>query len=243
MREYDNASAAGRALAADLQALAEGAAWRAGMEGMDAIDMQIVNNLQQEFPLVADPFTAIGAPFGLSAEAVIARLQAIKELNIIRQISAIFDTRTLGYKSSLVAMSTEPEDELHAAHVLNAHSVVSHNYKRNHEFNLWFTIAVPGHSSLDQTVDVLHTEARAISTRILPTLRLFKIGVTLDMTGEQDPARQSAPAYGEFRRPATPPPLSDDDLAFIRALQEDLPLVRRPFAYIAEHIGRSEGEL
>src|SRR5437899_1695921 len=99
------------------------------MDGMDAIDKLIVNRLQEEFPLTARPFLAIGAPHQISEDEVIARLRAIKVLNIVRQISAIFDTRTLGYKSSLVAMSTRPEDELHAAHTLNAHPGVSHNYK------------------------------------------------------------------------------------------------------------------
>jgi DNA-binding Lrp family transcriptional regulator len=213
------------------------------MEAMDSSDRLIINALQEEFPLVSRPFAAIGASHGLSEDEVIARLAAIKELNVIRQISAIFDTRTLGYRSSLVAMRTAPEDELHAAHILNEHPGVSHNYKRDHEFNLWFTIAVPAHSSLERTVEVLHERSHAISTRRLPTLRLFKIGVTLDMTGEEDPARQSDPAYGEFRRPATPPALDDMDVAWIRILQEDLPLTPRPFLHLASSIGRSEDDL
>lgn len=213
------------------------------MDEMDAVDKVLVNRLQEEVPLVPDPFAVVGSPYGLSEDEVIARMTAIKNLHIVRQISAIFDTRTLGYRSSLVAMSTRPDDELHAAHTLNQHPGVSHNYKRNHDFNLWFTIAVPGTSSLEQTVDVLHREARAISTRILPTLRLFKIGVTLDMTGEADPARKSNPAYGEFRRPQSPPPLSDEDISWIRALQEDMPLVPRPFTQIARGVGRTEVEL
>jgi DNA-binding Lrp family transcriptional regulator len=213
------------------------------MENLDTIDKLIVNRIQEEFPVAPRPFADLGLPHGLSEDEVIARLARVKELHIVRQISAIFDTRTLGYKSSLVAMRTRPEDEVHAAHTLNMHPGVSHNYKRNHDFNLWFTIAVPGHSSLERTVEVLHREARAISTRILPTLKLFKIGVTLDLTGEEDPARRSEPAYGESKRPATPPLLSDEDITWIRVLQEDLPLVPRPFALLAEQIGCSEDDL
>jgi DNA-binding Lrp family transcriptional regulator len=210
---------------------------------MDRTDKLIITALQEEFPLTARPYAAIGERYGLTEDDVLARLKSIKDLNILRQISAIFDTRTLGYTSSLVAMSTKPEDELHAAHTVNGHPGVSHNYKRDHHFNLWFTIAVPPGSSLEDTVDVLHREARAESTRILPTLKLFKIGVTLDMTGELDPARKSEPAYGEFRRTVTPPPLTDEDLSFIRVLQEDLPLVPRPYAQLASAIGRSEDDL
>lgn len=210
---------------------------------MDRTDKLIITALQEEFPLVSRPFAAIGEPHGLGEQEVIDRLRAIKSQNIVRQISAIFDTRTLGYKSSLVAMATLPEDELHAAHTLNGHPGVSHNYKRDHHFNLWFTIAVPPASSLEETVAVLHREARALSTRILPTLKLFKIGVTLDMTGEADPTRQSAPAYGEFRRLIAPPPLTEEDLAYIRLLQEDLPLVPQPYAELAASIGRAEADL
>jgi DNA-binding Lrp family transcriptional regulator len=219
------------------------AARRALMDGLDRISQLLVNRIQEEFPLTPRPFADLGAPHGIDEQEVIARLQTAKELNIVRQISAIFDTRTLGYKSSLVAMATRPEDELDAAHVLNEHPGVSHNYKRNHSFNLWFTIAVPPTCSLERTVDVLHRETRAVSTRILPTLKLFKIGVTLDLTGEADPARKSEPAYGESKRPSVPPPLSDEDIAWIRALQEDLPLVTKPFALLAERIGRSEDDL
>jgi DNA-binding Lrp family transcriptional regulator len=210
---------------------------------MDRIDQLIVNRIQEEFPLTPRPFQDLGAPHDIGEDEVIRRLEAAKEANVVRQISAIFDTRTLGYKSSLVAMATRPEDELHAAHVLNAHPGVSHNYKRNHQFNLWFTIAVPGDHDLEQAVQVLHEEARAISTRILPTLRLFKIGVTLDLTGEADPARQSDPAYGEFKRPAAPVELAGEDRAYIRALQEDLPLVPRPFALLAKQLDRTEDDL
>jgi len=213
------------------------------MESMDAIDRLIVNRIQEEFPLVSRPFAEIGAPHALGEDEVIARIQGVKDANIIRQISAIFDTRTVGYKSSLVAMSTSPEDELHAAHVLNAHPGVSHNYKRNHHFNIWFTVAVPGDHELQPTIDALHRQARAISTRVLPTLRLFKIGVTLDMTGEAPLGRQSDPAYGEFKRPADAIAVTDEDKAYIMALQEDLPLVPQPYKLLAEGIGRSEGDL
>ena len=213
------------------------------MEDMDRQDQLIINRLQEAFPLVSRPFAEIGEPYGLGEDEVIARLAAIKERNIVRQISAIFDTRTLGYKSSLVAMSTHPEDELHAAHVLNAHPGVSHNYKRNHHFNLWFTIAVPGDQDLEAVVDILHREARALSTRILPTLKLFKIGVTLDMTGEAELGRRSEPAYGEHKRPAQPIQVSEEDRAYIRVLQEDLPLTPRPYALLAEQVGRTEADL
>ena len=103
---------------------------------------------------------------------------------MLRQLSAIFDTRALGYTSALVAAKVDPDHIDDAAAVINAHPGVSHNYKRNHAYNLWYTIAVPPGESLDEHIDVLHRESGALVTRKLPTLKLYKIGVKLDMTGK-----------------------------------------------------------
>ena len=113
-----------------------------------------------------------------------------------------FDTRSLGYASSLVAAKIAPEQLDAAVSVINSHPGVSHNYLRNHEFNLWYTIAVPPTSKLglENTVDLLHRLSGAESTRLLPTLRLFKIGVRFDVEGDAKPGDQSAPAYTEANR-------------------------------------------
>ena len=103
---------------------------------------------------------------------------------MLRQLSAIFDTRALGYGSALVAAKVDPDRVDEAAAVISAHPGVSHNYKRNHAYNLWYTIAVPPGDALDEHVDVLHRESGALVTRKLPTLKLYKIGVKLDMTGK-----------------------------------------------------------
>ena len=111
------------------------------------------------------------------------RVARVKELGVLRQLSAIFDTRALGYGSALVAAKIDPDRVDEAAAVISAHPGVSHNYKRNHAYNLWYTIAVPPGDSLEEHVDVLHRESGALVTRKLPTLKLYKIGVKLDMTG------------------------------------------------------------
>ena len=72
-----------------------------------------------------------------------ARVARVKELGVLRQLSAIFDTRALGYGSALVAAKIDPDRVDEAAAVISAHPGVSHNYKRNHAYNLWYTIAVP----------------------------------------------------------------------------------------------------
>jgi DNA-binding Lrp family transcriptional regulator len=210
---------------------------------MEDRDKRLLNVIQAEFPLASRPFEALGASLGLSEAEVIGCIEALKGQKIIRQIGGIFDTRSLGYASSLVAMRIAPERLDRAAAVVNEHPGVSHNYKRNHPFNLWFTVAVPPGSELQWTVDRLHQMAGAESTRILPTLRLFKIGVQLDMEGKAGADRVEAP-YSEAKRPkAGREGLSSLHIAAIRELQEDLPLVPQPYAPMAERIEISEGRL
>lgn len=205
---------------------------------MDAIDQHLLNEMQDRFPLVREPFAELAARAGTSERDVIERLGALRECGILRQVSPIFDTKALGYATSLVAMRV-PEDGLkHAADVVNAHPGVSHNYRRTHEFNMWFTVAVPPGADLEAHVDALHREAGAISTRLLPTLRLFKIGVTLDMTGERAMNDRSDPQYThEQREVASRNTLTQRDIDIVRAVQGDLALEPDPFAAPAAALG------
>lgn len=211
---------------------------------MDSIDKDILNYLQREFPLQREPFEVIGQEAGIAADEVIRRIEALKRGRVIRQISAIFDTRVLGYESSLVAARVHPEQLNTAAKAINSHPGVTHNYERNNEFNLWYTVAVPPDSrlGLEKTVNVLKAISGAEKMRILPTLKLFKIGVTLDMK-EGATARKEAPQYGESDRQGADRNISEEDKAAIRALQEDVPLTPRPFDLRAGEIGLTAGEL
>ena len=93
----------------------------------------------------------------MTEDEVMARVQRLLDERIIRQVTPIFDTRALGYSSMLVAAKVDPENPWRAANVINAHPGVSHNYLRNHEFNIWFTIATEPDSQLglEGTLDVL----------------------------------------------------------------------------------------
>jgi DNA-binding Lrp family transcriptional regulator len=213
---------------------------------MDDLDRRLLNVIQAEFPLVSRPFQALGTPLDLPEGDIIDRIAALKHRRVIRQISAIFDTRSLGYKSSLVAMRVQPDRLDAAAAAVNGHPGVSHNYKRDHAFNLWFTLAVPPASDLEWTVQHLHAMAGADSTRILPTLRLFKIGMQLDMEGKTGAERveSAAGGYSDSRRPsAGRHGLRPVDVAVIRELQEDIPLIPEPYRPMADRAGLSEKDL
>jgi DNA-binding Lrp family transcriptional regulator len=207
------------------------------------LDRELLNAVQWDFPLEPRPYAALGDRLGISEADTRARVAHVKELGVLRQLSAIFDTRALGYGSSLVAAQVDPDRVDAAAAVINEHPGVSHNYKRNHRYNLWYTIAVPPGDSLEEHVDVLHRTSGAIVTRRLPTLKLYKIGVKLDMTGNT--AADAKAEVLEHERPERrdhmdAPELSDLEVAAITVVQDDLPLTERPFAGYGERIGCDE---
>lgn len=211
---------------------------------IDDLDQRLLNEMQDKFPLIREPFRELALRTSSTESDVLAHLTAMRESGVLRQVSPIFDTKALGYATSLVAMSVPEERLAEAAEIVNAHPGVSHNYRRTHEFNLWFTIAVPAGSDLQAHVDALHRDARATSTRMLPTLRLFKIGVTLDMTGQREMDHKSKPQYThEQREVAATQTLTARDIEVVRAVQGDLALEPDPFAAPAAELGLTVDEL
>lgn len=206
---------------------------------LDERDQDLLNAIQTEFPLVPRPFATLGDRLGESEAAVLRRYQRLKDERIIRQVSAIFDTRKLGYASSLVATAVDEDRVDEAADVISAHPGVSHNYRRDHEFNIWWTIAVPPGTDLQTHVNALHRLCGASSTRVLPTLKLYKIGVDLDVSDERAMDAQSKlPAYRAT--PRTAEDLTDEEIGYVRELQEDLVVEPAPFASMADRLGVSE---
>lgn len=205
----------------------------------------ILDRLQAHIPLVPRPFLSVAEELGLSERDILDCLAEQRSAGVVRQVSAIFDTRTLGYQSSLVA-ARYPEDQLDAAAaVINRHPGVSHNYRRDHEFNLWYTIAVPPGRPLEADVDELHRASSASSSRLLPTIRTYKIGVRFALGKDQKKSGGATPGghgHGHARKDAGPLPLTQTDIQAIRALQDDLEAVERPFDAPAHQRGFSSAE-
>ncbi len=210
---------------------------------LDDLDKRLLNLMQGHFPIAPRPYQHVAAEAGIDEQDVIARVQRLLDERIIRQVTPIFDTRALGYSSMLVAAKVDPENPWRAATVINAHPGVSHNYLRNHEFNIWFTIATEPDSPLgvDGTLEVLARIAGAESIRQLPTLKLFKIRMDLEMEGDTQAlakAVEVAPPAETERQP-----YDQRDIAVIRALQGDLPVISEPYRPAAQALGLQQGEL
>ena len=115
---------------------------------LDELDKRLLNLMQGSFPIAPRPYQHVATEAGITEEEAIARVSRLLDERIIRQVTPIFDTRALGYSSMLVAAKVDPENPWRAANVINEHPGVSHNYLRNHEFNIWFTIATEPDSPL-----------------------------------------------------------------------------------------------
>jgi siroheme decarboxylase len=210
---------------------------------LDELDKRLLNLMQGSFPLAPRPYAEVAQLAEITEDEALSRVDRLLRERIIRQVTPIFDTRVLGYKSMLVAASVDPENPHRAAAIINSHPGVSHNYLRNHDFNMWFTIAVEPDSKLglDGTLDVLQRETGAESIRQLPTLRLFKIRMDLEMEEGTEALRKAA-EDSEYREPE-PIELEELDIAVIRALQGDMPVVPEPYAPAANELGISQAKL
>jgi len=208
---------------------------------MDELDKELLNEIQWTFPLVTRPFDAIAKKFDTTPEIIKEHLNNLKEVGILRQLSAIFDTRKLGYTSSLVAMEIEHDKLEYVASQINRHPGVSHNYEREHQFNLWFTLAVPPGADLKTEIDKFNVLKGIKKVRMLPTLQLFKIGVKLDMVDEKKHEIAPTEKKKEIKNVKFEPTEQDKD--FIRELQKDMEIIDEPFVKAANNLGITENEL
>ncbi|HWD70082.1 MAG TPA: AsnC family transcriptional regulator [Solirubrobacteraceae bacterium] len=211
---------------------------------LDDLDKRLLNLMQGSFPIASRPYQHVAAAAGISEQEVLTRVQHLLDERIIRQVTPIFDTRALGYSSMLVAAKVDPENPWRAANIINEHPGVSHNYLRNHEFNIWFTIATEPDSplGLEQTIMRLGELAGAESIRELPTLKLFKIRMDLEMEkGSETLANKVTEAVQPAETEVQP--YDDFDRAVIRATQGDMPVIPEPYAPAAAALNIPQEQL
>ena len=211
------------------------------MSSLDEFNKELLNEIQWTFPLVTRPFDAIAKKFDTTSETIKENLKNLKEIGVLRQLSAIFDTRKLGYTSSLVAMEIEHDKLDYVASQINRHPGVSHNYERDHQFNLWFTLAVPPGADLNDELEKFNVLKGIKKVRMLPTLQLFKIGVKLDLVDDKKHDIAPTEEKKEIKNITFEPTEQDKD--FIRELQKDMEIIDEPFVKAAKNLGITEDEV
>jgi DNA-binding Lrp family transcriptional regulator len=205
---------------------------------LDDVDRRLLNEVQGDFPLTARPFAELGERLEIPEAEVLERLQRARSSGVLRHLSAIFDVFRIGYRSTLVAMHI-PDGRLdEGAAVVSAHPAVSHNYGREHYFNLWFVIAVPRSADMEGIIADLGRRAGSTRTIILPALKLYKIDVEFDMVGG---AGKMTQRNGQRTKPRRE--LRAEEIEVIRETQRDLSLVSEPFNEPAARLGYEVAEL
>ena len=145
------------------------------MQEIDDVDKAILNRIQSDFPITSRPYRTIAEDLGLSEGEVLKRVSRLKASGIIRRIGGNFTPEKLGFVSTLCAAKV-PEDKISQfAEVVNRYPGVTHNYRRENTFNIWFTFIAPSMDEIKANLEQIAAETGVSDILNLPATRVFKI--------------------------------------------------------------------
>jgi siroheme decarboxylase len=145
---------------------------------MDELNKELLDVLQDRFPLSRRPYAEVGAELGITEAEVLERISALKDDGIIRRIGPILSADALGYVSALFAVRTAPGKEKKTAEAINRYPGVTHNYGRTGPFTLWCTLTAKSPAALDDAVETLKRETRPEAVVMLPKIKTYKLKAT-----------------------------------------------------------------
>ena len=148
---------------------------------MDEIDKRILNILQADLPVEARPFASIAQAVGIDEDEVIQRIAAMKHSGSIRRLGAVFDPRKLGYVSALCAARVSEKRESALVSMLNGFDGVTHNYRRDDAYNIWFTVIVPTETELTAFLDAVRKQADTDDVLCMRAVRTFKVNAQFEV--------------------------------------------------------------
>ncbi len=148
---------------------------------MDDIDRKILNRIQTAFPVCAEPFKAIGVELGLGEREVLERIRRLKADGIIRRIGAVFDPGKLGFVSTLCAARVPEGGIPDFVALVNSYSGVTHNYRRNHDYNIWFTFIAESFEALERALGEIRAKTGVSDIISMPAIRTFKINAVFEL--------------------------------------------------------------
>jgi DNA-binding Lrp family transcriptional regulator len=148
---------------------------------VDAIDRKILNLIQTAFPVEAEPYRRIGEQVGVTGGEAFDRVRKLKENGMIRRIGAVFDPKKLGFVSTLCAAQVPDEKLEDFVGQVNRYPGVTHNYLRNHAYNVWFTVIAGGEDELNRFLDEIREKTGIAELISLRAVRTFKINARFDL--------------------------------------------------------------
>ncbi len=141
---------------------------------------RLLNIIQTDFPICAHPYAELGKRLGISEEEALADVRALREGRIIRRLGANFQSAKLGFRSTLCAAKV-PEEQLEEfVSIVNSYTGVTHNYLRQHVYNVWFTFIGPSWEDVCASLEEI-TQKTGIPILNLPAKKLYKIRVDFQM--------------------------------------------------------------
>jgi DNA-binding Lrp family transcriptional regulator len=155
------------------------------MAALKKIEQQVLKVIQQEFPITPHPYQALARRLDCAEDEVYDAVQSLRKKGIIRRLGGSFDSRKIGYKSTLVALSV-PETRLEeVVGIVNSYPGVTHNYEREGAYNVWFTLIAGSEQKIAETIEEIKMRA-GVDALNLPATRLFKIKVDFDLENNDE---------------------------------------------------------
>ena len=204
------------------------------MSATDSLDFRLLNDFQRGFPLVAEPWAALGGQLGCGAGTVLERLAALQADAKISRVGPVFAPNRIG-ASTLAAMAVPVAELPRVAAIVNAFPGVNHNYRREHRYNLWFVASAPDESALALSLDAMG-RATGCPPIALPLLEEFHIDLGFDLANGRRTRHTVGPAMPRRQLVAA-------DWRLIDALHDGLPWLARPYQAIGETCGRTEADV
>jgi len=153
---------------------------------MDKTDQDLLNLIQRNFPVHPRPYALLAEKLEISEEEAIKRVGELKKNGHIRKLGGTFNSKKLGYHSTLCALKVPEQRISEIAEVINAYTGVTHNYIRDHSYNMWFTLIAPSKEVLESTLAEMKAKIGIVDLMNLPAERVFKINVDFRMTADSD---------------------------------------------------------
>lgn len=196
------------------------------------LDKRVLTEIQASFPISESPYCELAERFGATEVDVLQSVEKMRDTGVIRRIGAIFDSARLGYRSTLCAIAAPPERIEDVAALVSAYPNVTHNYEREDRYSVWFTLIAPSQERIGEILREIAGETGIDDILDLPAIRLFKIRVDFDLTGERGDVAEVPPVVKPAEVAAAV--LTDDERELARLLQADLPQFEHPFAVLAD---------
>ncbi|MDR3289247.1 MAG: Lrp/AsnC family transcriptional regulator [Peptococcaceae bacterium] len=207
---------------------------------MEREDQILLDKAQVSFPVASRPYAVLAELAGISEDEALTRIRRLRGQGMIRRLGGVFDSRRLGYFSTLCAAKVPADKISPLAGLLEQQPGVTHNYLRTHAYNMWFTLMASTQSKAESLLADIREQSGIREIFSLPALRVFKIYVQFQFRQDAPAAIPAPPLPEQALRPMQRTP---ERIALIRQLQEDLPDGLTPYALLAERLGSQENDV